>query len=126
MSALHRAARQLAEVLERENQALQRFDLPRAASLLCIKQAAVATFEQCAHGASVDMSNTVMEAAAVRLRDVAAENKRLLERAIAAQHSIMSLLAHAARKSGQGTSYGARGAYVSRDTGGAFAISARA
>jgi flagellar biosynthesis/type III secretory pathway chaperone len=127
MSALHAAAMQLAEMLERENAALQRLDLPAAAALLAGKRAALAMFESVAReDTPVGASAEAMRPLAFRLRDAAAENKRLLERAMAAQHHVMSLLAQAARQAGPGKRYGAQGAYVARASESAFAFSARA
>ena len=128
MSALHAAAAELAQMLERENAALQRLDLPAATALLGGKRAALAAFETVARDASAQAaaSTEVMRPLALRLRQAAAENKRLLERAMTAQQHVMSLLAQAARQAGPVRRYGAQGAYVARTSESAFALSARA
>jgi flagellar biosynthesis/type III secretory pathway chaperone len=128
MTALHTAATHLADLLERENAALQRLDLPAATALLADKRAALAAFERAGLADSLaGASAERMRPLAIRLRDAAAENKRLLERAMAAQQYVMSLLAQAARQASPGKRYGAQGAYVARGgSESAFALSARA
>jgi len=97
------AATTLAEVLEAENAALTTLDLPRAAGLLADKQRALAGLT----GAQpVPAPNAAAGRLAHRLRALALENKRLLERAIAAQGRVMSVVARAATPaapSGYGT-----------------------
>ena len=127
MSAVCEAAEQLAELLERENAALQRLDLPSATALLGAKRAALAVLEQAARGQAQPLEPTVaMRAAAIRLRDASQDNKRLLERAMIVQQHVMSLLAQAARKAAPAPRYGAGGGYAASHGSKAFALSARA
>ncbi len=127
MSAVRLAATQLAELLERENSALMRFDLSTASTLLARKREALLAFEAVSPDKSgAAGSDAATRDAALRLRDAAAENKRLLERAMVAQQHVMSLLAKTARQAGSTERYGAQGAYVGRAVEGAFALSARA
>ena len=126
MEAVHTAATELADVLEHENAALLRLDLPGVMALLSSKRTALAAFQSAAcEDKKVIEGNTPMRALAIRLQDAATENKRLLERAMAAQQHIMSLLAQAARQASSSKLYGSLGSYVGRAEG-AFALSARA
>ena len=127
MSAIRVAAAQLADLLEQENIALRRLDLPTALALLEAKRAAIGTFELALQAGHTTIEiDDAMQALSLRLRVAASENKQLLERAMVAQQHVMSLLAQAARQAAPSGRYGARGAYVGRLTEGAFALSARA
>jgi len=110
----------LAETLEAENAALAVLDLPRAASLLDDKQRAVAGL---AEARSASMPNDAGLRMARRLQALAAENKRLLERAIAAQGRVIGVVAKAASASVTPSGYGAARA-VERPV--ALALMARA
>ena len=68
MSAVYEAAEHLADLLERENAALQRLDLPSATALLGAKRAALAVLEQAARGQPQPLEPTV----AMRARSVPA------------------------------------------------------
>ena len=126
MTAVHTAAAELADVLERENAALLRLDLPAATALLGAKRSALEAFQSVARKAAVVIeADEQMRVLALRLQSASAENKRLLERAMIAQQYIMSLLAQAARQAAPSKLYGAMGAYVGRADG-AFALCARA
>jgi len=126
MSGVHTATVHLADVLERENAALSRLDLPTATGLLEAKRMALLAFQAVAGGEPVaDNADETMRTLARRLRDMASENKRLLERAMAAQQHILSLLAQAARQAEPSKRYGALGAYIGGGDS-AFALSARA
>lgn len=65
-------------------------------------------------------------AAIARLRDLAEQNRRLLERGIAIQGDVIGLLAGALRKSGGPSRYAATGAPTRSVQPVAFALSARA
>ena len=127
MSSVRTSAEHLLDLLEQENAALRRLDLPAATMLLAAKRDALAMFEA-AGREDVDRTDAVatMRAVARRLDDAATENKRLLERAMRAQQHVMSLLAHAARQSRPSGRYGAHGGYAGRQADGAFALSSRA
>jgi hypothetical protein len=92
------AATALVETLEAENAALAALDLPRAAGLLADKQRAVAEFAAAA-------PQPAAQRTARRLRALAIENKRLLERALAVQGKVIGIVARAAAASEQ-TRYG--------------------
>ena len=127
MSTLQAAAERLADVLERENVALQRLDLPSATALLDAKRAALNGFELAAKlEAGDERSRPAMRPQALRLQELSLENKKLLERAIIVQQHVMSLLAQAARRSTTNGRYGAGGGYVVHAPSKAFALSARA
>jgi hypothetical protein len=98
------AAVHLADTLAHENHALAALDLPRAAGLLDEKTramdgfvAAQAMLERGARGALASDQGREAEQLAGRLRDLALENRRLLEHAIAVQGRVIGLVAHAVR-----------------------------
>jgi hypothetical protein len=110
----------LAEMLEEENAALAALDLPRAAGMLGDKERAIAGL---AAVQAPPPSRDAAERMSRRLQALAAENKRLLERAIAAQGRVIEVIARAAAANLASASYGtARSA--GRPT--ALALSARA
>lgn len=89
------AAQRLAEVLERENDALRAMDLRRAVALLADKTAAVADLT--AVGDRVPAPrDPAMISLAQRLDRLAQENRQLLERAIAAQRRVVAIIVRAA------------------------------
>jgi hypothetical protein len=110
----------LAETLEMENAALAALDLPRAAGMLGDKQRAIASL---AAAQTPPASREAAERLAQRLQALAAENKRLLERAIAAQGRVIEVIARAATASLAPAGYGTART-VGRPT--ALALSARA
>lgn len=93
----------LAETLESENAALAALDLPRAAGLLADKERAVA---ELAAAQTAPVPREAAERMARRLRALAAENKRLLERAITAQGRVIGVIAQAAAATTAPTGYG--------------------
>ena len=94
----------LAETLEAENGALAVLDLPRAGAMLARKQRALADL---AAAQTAPTSRDAAERMARRLQALAIENKRLLERAIAAQGRVIGVVARAAAPAMAPTSYGA-------------------
>lgn len=104
------AASRLEAVLMAENAALADNDPDAATALLAEKLAAANALS--AEGASA--------ATIERLRTLAAENRRLLERAIQVQSRIVELVVRAARRSPPVTRYGAKGRTM--DEGGAMAL----
>ncbi len=110
----------LAATLEAENAALATLDLPRAAGMLADKQRAVA---ELAAVQTAPAPNAAAERMARRLQGLAIENKRLLERAIAAQGRVIGVVARAAAQSVAPAGYGSARA-AERPT--ALALSARA
>lgn len=107
----------MADTLEAENAALAALDLPRAAGMLADKQRAVANLSAVQ---TAPASREAAERMARRLQALAIENKRLLERAIAAQGRVIGAIARsaAAAPAGYGLARGHRP--------GAFALSAKA
>ena len=103
------AARRLADVLDQENDALRAMDLRRAAGLLPEKTVALAGLTE-AGAAEFGPPHPILVSTAKRLDGLALENRRLLERAIAAQQRVIGIVARAAAASrGAEPSYGARG-----------------
>ena len=87
------AGERLADTLTAENTALAALDLPRAGAMLARKQRALADL---AAAQTVSASHDAAERMARRLQGLAIENKRLLERAIAAQGRVIGVIARAA------------------------------
>ena len=109
------AAARLEGILRAENEALARHDAVAATSMLQEKLAAAEALS--AAGLSVEDGE--------RLRTLAAENRRLLERAIKVQGRIVAMVARAAQASSPGVArYGAHGRAVA--SGGALALARQA
>lgn len=100
-------AGRLADILERENEALKAMDLPRAATLLPEKTAAIADLSASA-GSAFGPPGPALVSTAQRLDGLALENRRLLERAIAAQQRVIGIVVSAAAGVAVEPSYGAR------------------
>lgn len=109
----------LADTLEAENAALAALDLPRAVGLLADKQHAV---EGLTAAQTPAPSNPAAERVARRLKALALENKRLLERAIAAQSRVIGVVGRAAAPAVAPTGY----ATLRGQRPAAFALSAKA
>ena len=93
----------LAAILTQENAALAVLDTDAAAALLPAKQQAAEALAAL-HPTQADLA---------ALAPLAAENRRLLERAITAQHSVIGLIARAARATpAAAPRYGAAGRLV--------------
>ncbi len=121
------AAATLAEVLEQENDALLALDLPRAVSLLERKHRATDAL-QAARSAGVALADrAAAQLLATRLDALAAENKRLLERAIDVQRQVIATIARAApRRVPQAPRYNAAGSLAGAAFVAPLALSARA
>lgn len=106
--ALIEAAVRLADALALENEALNSLDLARAAKMLSEKQRAADAFiaVQAIASAGADQTEAARQLAE-RLGELARENRRLLERALAVQGRIVGILARATRP--QASCYSARG-----------------
>ncbi len=109
MSALLAAAARLERVLAAENAALQAMDLDTLPALLLEKAAAASALE--AASAAPAGATPGLQAQAERVRGLAAENRRLLARALDVQDRVLRLVAGAAREAGlRGAArYGAAG-----------------
>jgi hypothetical protein len=117
---LNDAAERLAGVLARENAALAASDLRGAAGMLEEKQQAAAAFVAAQPG-----TGTPPAELARRLRDLAQENRRKLEHAMAVQRRIIGMIAQAVRATAPAPRYGATGAMTTGRPA-AFTLSARA
>ncbi len=124
MTDILTAATRLASTLAAENAALLAMDLPAAAALLAEKQAASAAFDAARTGPMPARSAALREAVE-RLLGQAAENRRLLERAIAVQTRVIGVVVGAARSCQPAPRYGRSGGYAARPSNG-WALSARA
>lgn len=91
-TTLTTAAAALADVLAQENAALAALDLAAAAALLEAKQAAAEAF---AAAQAEDAPPLDGRDLAVRLRELAAQNRQLLERAIRVQRRVLGIIAKA-------------------------------
>jgi hypothetical protein len=129
MQPLMIAAQRLADALRAENEALARLDLAAAAHLAAPKRQASDAFAaayEAARRSGTRAEGAEREAAeevAGRLRDLSAENRRLLERAIELQARVIETIAGAARPA-TGT-YGERGA-AREGRGAPVSVAARA
>jgi hypothetical protein len=115
MDALLAAGLRLAEALRAENEALAALDLPRAAGLATAKMQASDAFAA-AYAATAKTGSRAegpvrrsAEDLATRLQHLGAENRRLLERAIAIQSRVIETIAGAALPRPTGPGYGAAG-----------------
>jgi hypothetical protein len=116
-----KAAAELADVLARENAALQRLDFPAVVSLLPAKEAAFAEL------AKREIQQLPPEAAVLgrRLMTLASENRTLLERAITVQTRIVGIVAQVARQE-KHKSYSPKGQRLQPARPPAMTLSARA
>jgi hypothetical protein len=119
----------LADVLARENAALQGLEITRACALLAEKTAAMEAFvaAQLNLNALSGLDRYELEALASRLRKLAAENKTLLERNITVQRRVIGIVAQAGRSAltRSAPRYGAKGRPAEASPM-ALALSARA
>jgi hypothetical protein len=100
----------LAEVLEAENAALRALDFPRATGLLEEKRRALAILGSIAAPPTLALD---------RLRQVAEENRELLERAVLIQGRIIGIILQAAAPRPRGY---AAGGYAARGPAGALCV----
>lgn len=121
MTEATRAAAELARLLERENAALAAFDLPRANAMLADKQAAVNRL-----AALLQARQAVEPATAAHLRELAEQNRRLLQRAITVQGQVIALIAGALPRNAVSPRYAAAGTPSRGLAPMPFALSARA
>jgi hypothetical protein len=110
IDALLAAGRRLAEALHAENEALAALDLPRTAGL--------ARAEGPARQTAAEMTT--------RLQALGAENRRLLERAIAIQAQVIETIAGAALPRAAAPGYGAAGRQAMPRSTPALAVATRA
>ncbi len=125
------AAARLADVIAAENAALAAFDLRAAATTVIVKHHAAETFTAALRKQAAPIEpnrRDRAEAIGERLAALVQENRRLLERAIAAQTRVMEIIARASRRelAARTTRYGAFGALVGAAHPRPIAISAHA
>ncbi len=108
MTGAPTSADTLATILEQENAALRALDLATVAALAPAKKAAIEALVIAIPTPSAD--HDPGPHAARRLRDLAAENRALLERAMAVQGRVIELVAAAIRPHASAPRYGATGA----------------
>ncbi len=106
------AATRLRTVLTAENAALLALDVPAAAALLQEKLAAAQGLAGAAARRPAPRQTSESAGLALQLRDLAQENRQLLERAIVVQGRGLDMVARAARQDAvqSGGCYGAGGA----------------
>ncbi len=121
----------LAALLEHENRLLEALDLAAAAALLPAKQGAASAFLRAqartqSSGGIAPAGRAAMTGLAARLRTLAADNRRLLERGLAAQGRVIAVIARAVRAHpAAAPRYGASGALAGPRTPAPLAILAR-
>ncbi|GGC29418.1 hypothetical protein GCM10011504_04560 [Siccirubricoccus deserti] len=132
IDALIHAGQRLAEALRAENEALAALDMPRAAGLASAKlQASDAFAAACAAatrlgGQADGPSRRSAEEMAARLQRLGAENRALLERAIAIQARVIETIAGAALPKAVAPGYGAMGRPTAPRSAPAIAVATRA
>jgi hypothetical protein len=120
------ASAALATLLEHENRLLEALDLAAAAALLPAKQGATAAFLRAQAHTKPSGIAPAMTGLGARLRTLAAENRRLLERGLAAQGRVIAVIARAVRAHpATAPRYGASGTLAGPRTPAPLAISAR-
>ena len=117
------AATRLADLLAQENAALAASDLARAAAFLAEKQDAARSF---AAAQQAVPAGGAASPALTRLRDLAEQNRRLLERGIIIQGEVIGLIAAALPKAAGASRYAPTGAPLRGGQPVAFTLSARA
>jgi hypothetical protein len=121
-AAIEDAAHALAEVLRDENAALAALCFAQTAGLAAAKDRAIAAFRRAREGSRGGMPGPL----ALELSRLAAENKRLLERAIYVQGQVIACIARAAPKPAPGArSYGRTGALTGAGRAAPMALAAR-
>jgi len=121
----------LAALLEQENRLLEALDLAAAAALLRAKNGAATAFilaqaQTRSSGGIPPGRHAALAALGTRLRTLGAENRRLLERGLAAQGRVIAVIARAVRAHpATPPRYGASGAPAGPRTPAPLAISAR-
>ena len=104
-------AQRLADVLDRENDALRAMDLRRAVTLLPEKTVAIAELSA-VEDAAFEPPDPQLVSMAARLDGLAQENRQLLERAIGAQQRVIGIVLRAAASVAAAPNYGMQGLCV--------------
>ena len=131
MDAVITAGTRLAEALKAENEALAALDLGRAAALATAKMQASDAFAAATAAATktgaraVGPERETTAELAQRLQSLGAENRRLLEHAIALQSRVIETIAGAALPRAAAPGYGAMGKMRTLRQAPPLALSAR-
>jgi hypothetical protein len=132
IDALIHAGQRLAEALRAENEALAALDMPRAAGLASAKLQASDAFAA-AYAAATRLGSRAegrdrqsAEEMAARLQCLGAENRALLERAIAIQARVIETIASAALPKAAAPGYGALGRPTAPRSAPSIAMATRA
>lgn len=123
------AAMTLADTLARENEALSKLDLARAAAMLSAKRRATVAFEQARRrnaGVPAPVRPELAQSVELQLAQLAEQNRVLLERAIRAQKRLLGTIAGALPRARAGAGYRPDGAPAKHGNMPAFALSAHA
>ncbi len=121
---LPRLIAEICAVLQDENAALDRLDIPTATSLVPRKLAATEALTTAL--ASTPSPPAIAKAQLEALRSLSADNKRLLERAMAAQKRLLAIIAGAVPKAmNEAGPYGSSGRAISPKRMPAIAMSQR-
>ncbi len=122
------AAVDLVGLLARENEALGRMDLARAAAMVGAKRRAAEAFAAASGGEAKgnELARHLAAPLQRQLAELAEENRRLLERAIRVQGRVIGTIAGALARAGDQGGYRADGARAARGTAPALTFSARA
>ena len=132
MRTMLQAGLRLEEALRAENEALARLDMTRAAALATLKVQASDAFAAAATAAGrggarpEGEERAQAQGLAGSLRELSAENRRLLERAIALQSRVIETIAGAAIPASRPTTYGGTGGRAMPRQAPALAVVARA
>jgi hypothetical protein len=111
-AALIETVSSLSDTLARENAALDALDLAAAVAVLPDKRRALALLTDAAPVTVSSEQRPAMEAALRRLRDLAGENRVLLQRALTVQSRVIDIVAGALPRAHPGGRYSPSGARV--------------
>ena len=120
------ATLRLADTLVRENAALDALDLSGAVALLPEKRQALAVLSQADGSGLPREMRPAMETALRRLRDLAGENRRLLQRALTVQTRVIEVIAGALPRTEPAGRYAAPGTRARAGRPAAWSLVARA
>ena len=115
----------LADTLARENAALDALDLSGAVAVLPDKRRALAMLTDADTGGLAAEQRPAMETALRRLRELAGENRRLLQHALTVQSRVIEIVASALPRAEPGGRYVAPGARVPAVRAMAWSMSTR-
>ena len=120
------AANALADLLARENAALKRLDLSAAMAVVPAKEAALLSITSGRIPAPAANRDPAMLALGRRISGLVAENRQLLERAIAVQTRVVGIIVRAATPPRSASQYAANGFKSTPRRASAIALSAHA